>query len=167
MRYASAPSRARIGAQRALQVVDERKQLFDQVGGRRLRQRLALALGALAEVVELRGLAQQEVLYSSRCRSAAELRQARCRRPRTGSSQPGSTAGPSRASAAEPSLRGLGCLLEVLGMFRHDYPSLLPTIRLIACDSVSTALIAREYRIRVGPMTPTAPVMRRPNTSRR
>jgi hypothetical protein len=39
------------------------------------------------------------------------------------------------------------------------YTSLLPVIRLIACDSVSTALMAREYFIRVGPITPTAPVL--------
>ena len=32
------------------------------------------------------------------------------------------------------------------------------TILLIALESPSTALIAREYRIRVGPITPTAPV---------
>ena len=33
-----------------------------------------------------------------------------------------------------------------------------PTMRLMALDRPSTALMAREYRMRVGPMTPTAPV---------
>ena len=53
---------AGIGLERALEVVDERQQLAEQIGGGRLGLRLPLALGAPAVVVELRGLAQQQIL---------------------------------------------------------------------------------------------------------
>ena len=50
------------GLERPLHVVDEREQFLDQVRGRRFRQLDPLALGALAVVVELGGLAQQPLV---------------------------------------------------------------------------------------------------------
>ena len=161
------PLRARISAQSALQVIDQRKQLLNDVERRRLFERLPLALGALAEVVELRSLTEKEVsvfvalplgfrglrpakagLYwseSGRLKPASTGESGRLKPASTGS-EPAST-----EALGLSSTKSLGCLV--------NYPSLLPVIRLIACDSVSTALIAREYFIRVGPMTPTAPVL--------
>ena len=55
------PFGARLSAQRALEVIDERQQFVNDVERGRLLERLPLALGALAEVVELRGLTQKQV----------------------------------------------------------------------------------------------------------
>ena len=139
------PLRARISAQSALQVIDQRKQLLNEVERRRLFERLPLALGALAEVVEVRSLTEKEVSVFVALPLGFRALRAGLYRVRAGlyRSDPAST------GSGLSSTKSLGCLV--------NYPSLLPVIRLIACDSVSTALIAREYFIRVGPMTPTAP----------
>ncbi len=52
----------RVGLEGALHVVDEREELFQQIRRRSLRQLNALALGALAVVVELGRLAQEPVV---------------------------------------------------------------------------------------------------------
>jgi hypothetical protein len=51
--------------------------------------------------------------------------------------------------------RPFGRVSVPIGCSDYDFEL---TIRLIAFERLSTALIAREYRIRVGPITPTAPV---------
>jgi hypothetical protein len=54
--------RARVGLERALEVVHQRKQLLDHAGGGRVGPRLALAFDALPVVIELGRLAEQQVV---------------------------------------------------------------------------------------------------------
>ena len=60
---------------RALQVVDDREQIADQLVGRGLRRRLAIALAAAAEIVELRlhPLQRGQVLVSLATRLGVAL----------------------------------------------------------------------------------------------
>ena len=53
---------AGVGFERALEVVDERKEIAHDVGGDRLGHALPVALHALAVVVELGRLAQQPIV---------------------------------------------------------------------------------------------------------
>ena len=52
----------RVDLQRALEIVDDRQQILHEVDGGELRRVFALAIDALAIVIELRGLAQQPIL---------------------------------------------------------------------------------------------------------
>ena len=52
----------RVGLKRALEIVDHGQQLLHEIDCRHLRQILALAIDALAIVVELCGLAEQPVV---------------------------------------------------------------------------------------------------------
>ncbi len=58
--------------QRALEVVDDRQQLEQHVGGGVLRQLAALALDPLAVVVEVRGRAEELLLQRVAFASAAQ-----------------------------------------------------------------------------------------------
>src|SRR5262245_45048504 len=138
-----------IRPKRALEVVDQRQELGDQIGRGCIRQALTLPFGAFAEVVELGRLPHQPFVvvvalplgFFQRARGiTGRLPLIRC---------------PficclCRRLCAE---LGVRCVL-VHGTNGYD----LDAIRLMAFERLSTALMAREYRIRRGPITPTAPV---------
>ena len=62
----------------AIEIVDDRQQIADHVGRRPFDHVLAIAIDALAEVVELGGLAQQAIVADRRVPSAARAAARRC-----------------------------------------------------------------------------------------
>ena len=68
---------AGLGAQRAFEVVDYRKQVLDQIGGNRFGQSSPFAIGPLAIVVEFRAGSEQAIV---RARPAPAGARTPCRR---------------------------------------------------------------------------------------
>ena len=140
------PLAAGIGLERALEVVDQRQQLAEQIGGSGFGLRLPLALGAPAVIVELRGLPQQQILelVALPLELVGAVRRAHAARRAFALGRGNPSRSLRRFTEIDIRIGAIvfhGCFERRGATVNQARP---PTMRLMVLDRPSTALMARE-----------------------